>query len=167
LITLLPSIHAENELYKNFSFILIVFLFSFIIAIDHNRVDVTSKLNATIVAGGNGPGKATDQLARPCGLFVDDDDQTIVIADCANDRIVQWKIGDRNGKIVAGGKGYGSRLDQVELPTAVIIDKDSDSLIISEGGIGRIVRWARRSGTKHGEILIDKIQAFGLTMVHG
>ncbi len=29
----------------------------------------------------------------PYGLFVDDDEQTLIIADWENHRIVQWKIG--------------------------------------------------------------------------
>jgi hypothetical protein len=79
--------------------------------------------NGVTVAGGNGEGNATNQLDRPYGLFVDDD-QTIVIADSYNHRIVQWKKGDKNGQIVAGGRGQGNQLDQLNRPTDVSIDKD-------------------------------------------
>ncbi|CAF4628792.1 unnamed protein product, partial [Rotaria socialis] len=63
--------------------------------------------NGVTVAGGNGSGGATNQLFYPLGLFVDDD-QTVVIADNNNHRIIQWKNGDTtNEQVVAGGKGEG------------------------------------------------------------
>ena len=59
------------------------------------------------IAGGHGNGDDTNQLKSPFGLFVDDD-QTVVIADLGNHRIMQWKNGDTtNGQVVAGGKGEG------------------------------------------------------------
>ncbi|CAF4727579.1 unnamed protein product, partial [Rotaria socialis] len=61
--------------------------------------------NGVTIAGGNGLGAATNQLYSPRGLFLDDD-QTVVIADYDNHRIMQWKNGDTtNGLIVAGGNG--------------------------------------------------------------
>ncbi|CAF1397009.1 unnamed protein product, partial [Rotaria sp. Silwood1] len=120
--------------------------------------------NGVTVAGGHGPGNSTNQLFNPWDLFVDDDDQRIVIADRKNHRIVQWKIGDTNGQVVAGGNGQGNRLDQLDTPIDVLIDKKTDSLIISERGNRRVVRWSRRSGTTQGEILIDNIDSYGLVM---
>ncbi|CAF4425972.1 unnamed protein product, partial [Rotaria magnacalcarata] len=118
--------------------------------------------NGVTVAGGHGYGDATNQLSHPFGLFVDDD-QTVVIADFGNHRIMQWKNGDTtNGQVVAGGNGAGNRLHQLNLPTDVLIDKDTDSLIICEGR--RVVRWSRRSGTTKGEILIDNIDRYGVAM---
>ncbi|CAF4746902.1 unnamed protein product, partial [Rotaria sp. Silwood2] len=115
------------------------------------------------VAGGHGKGDATNQLYEPHGLFVDGD-QTIVIADCENHRIIQWKKGDTNGQVVAGGNGAGKRLDQLNGPTDVLIDKETDRLIICDPGNRRVVRWSRRSGTTQGEILIGNIYPCGLTM---
>ena len=54
------------------------------------------------VVGGHGRSSASNQLHSPRGLFIDDD-QTMVIADEGNHRIVQWKLGDINGHVVAGG----------------------------------------------------------------
>ncbi|CAF4046810.1 unnamed protein product, partial [Rotaria sordida] len=119
--------------------------------------------NGVTVAGGHGQGSATNQVARPGGLFVDDD-QTIVIADYSNHRIIQWKMGNTNGQVVAGGNGQGNRLDQLRGPTDVLIDKETDSLIICDYGNQRVIRWSRRSGTTQGEILIDNIACVGLAM---
>ncbi|CAF1599063.1 unnamed protein product, partial [Rotaria magnacalcarata] len=120
--------------------------------------------NGVTVAGGHGLGNATNQLTGPYGLFVDDD-QTVVIADWGNSRIVQWKNGDKtNGQVVAGGTGAGNGLNQLNHPIDVLFDKKTNSLIICDWGNHRIVRWSRRSGTTQGEILIDNINCWGLTM---
>ncbi|CAF4558148.1 unnamed protein product, partial [Rotaria socialis] len=85
--------------------------------------NATWKQNGLTIAGGNGYGGATNQLSRPFGLFVDDD-QTVVIADRGNHHIMQWKNGDTtNGQVVAGGKGEGNGLHQLNGPTDVLTDK--------------------------------------------
>ncbi|CAF4835340.1 unnamed protein product [Rotaria socialis] len=118
--------------------------------------------NGVTVAGGNGRGDATNQLHWPYGLFVDDD-QTVIIADYYNHRIMQWKNGDTtNGEVVVGGRSNGNGLHQFDRPTDVLIDKETDSLIVCEDG--RVVRWSRRSGTIQGEILIDNIYCNGFAI---
>ncbi|CAF4168445.1 unnamed protein product, partial [Rotaria sordida] len=73
-------------------------------------------------------------------------------------------MGDTNGQVVAGGNGYGNRLDQLYQPADVLIDKETDSLIICDRDNRRAARWSRRSGTTQGEILIDNICCRGLAM---
>ncbi|CAF1285787.1 unnamed protein product, partial [Rotaria sordida] len=73
-------------------------------------------------------------------------------------------MGDTNGRVVAGGNGKGNRLDQLYGPSDVLIDKETDSLIICDPENRRVVRWSRRSGTTQGEILIDNISCRGLAM---
>ncbi|CAF4999316.1 unnamed protein product [Rotaria sp. Silwood1] len=135
----------------------------FIVVIPNIPIDARWSQNGKTVTGDNGEGNATNQLDGPHGLFVDDD-QTMIIADCRNHRIVQWKMGDTNGQVVVGEKGQGNRLDQLNYPTDVLIDKETDSLIICDSGNTRVVRWSRRSGTTQGEILIDNINCWGLFM---
>ncbi|CAF2088071.1 unnamed protein product, partial [Rotaria magnacalcarata] len=95
---------------------------------------------------------ATNQLSSPYGLFVDDD-QTVVIADTYNHRIIQWKKDDTtNGQVVAGGNGEGNGLNQLNYPIDVLIDKETDTLIICNRGNRRVVRWSHRSGTTQGEV---------------
>ncbi|CAF3673054.1 unnamed protein product [Rotaria sp. Silwood1] len=119
--------------------------------------------NGVTVAGGHGEGNATNQLDRPFGLVVDDE-QTIIIADAWNYRVVQWKMNDTNGQVVAGGHGLGCRLNQLHFPTDLLIDKETNSLIICEWRNRRVVRWSRSSGTTQGEILLDGIDCFGLAI---
>ncbi|CAF3367701.1 unnamed protein product [Rotaria socialis] len=87
-----------------------------------------------------------------------------VVADTYNHRIIQWKIDDTNGQVIAGGNGQGNRLNQLDQPTDVLLDKYTDSLIICDPGNRRVVQWPRRTGTTQGKILIDNIACWGLTM---
>ena len=118
------------------------------------------------VAGGNGYGKAVNQFQGPCGLDVDDDNQSIVIADCENHRIVELKIGTSNGKVIAGGQGQGNRLNQLNYPTDVLIEKETNSLFIADRDNRRVVGWSRCEGTTQGEVIIDNIDCFGLAIDH-
>ncbi|CAF3584057.1 unnamed protein product [Rotaria sp. Silwood1] len=102
--------------------------------------------------------KGTNQLWNPWSLYVDDD-QTIYVADHSNQRIVEWKPGATNGTVVASG----NEAHQLNGPIDVIIDKESDSLIISDYRNKRVVRWPRHNGTR-GEVIISNISSFGLTM---
>jgi sugar lactone lactonase YvrE len=92
-----------------------------------------------------------------------DDDQTLFIADWGNDRIVEWTCGATTGKVVAGGNGRGNRTDQLYHPTDVLLDKETDSFIISDMGNRRVVRWPRRDGTS-GEVILDNIDCTQLAM---
>ncbi|CAF4609637.1 unnamed protein product [Rotaria socialis] len=137
------------------------YTFSLLVNIPANA---TWAQNGVTIAGGNGGGSATNQLHHPFGLFVDDD-QTVVIADRGNHRIMQWKNGDTtNGQVVAGGKGAGNGLHQLNGPTDALIDKETDSLIICDRWNRRVVRWPRQSSTAQGEILIDNIDSYGVAM---
>ena len=114
----------------------------------------------------NGCGNAINQLNFPFGLDIDDDNQSIVIADFGNDRIVEWKIGSSNGKVIAGGRGHGNRLDQLNYPIDVLIDKETNSLFIADHANQRVVRWSRRQDTTQGEVIVDNIHCWGLAIDH-
>ena len=122
--------------------------------------------NGVTVAGGNGRGNAVNQLFCPYGLDIDDDNQSIVIADFGNHRIVEWKIGAINGKVIAGGQGDGNRLDQLNPPTDIFIDEENNSLFIADRWNERVVRWSRRQETTQGEVIADNIFCTGLAIDH-
>jgi hypothetical protein len=141
------------------------FTFSFLLASKPTfDVDANAKwINKGItVAGGHAPGEGLNQLYSPQGLYVDED-QTVVIADCWKDRIVEWKFGATSRQVVAGGNGRGTRNDQLNYPRDVIVDSEKDSLIICDQGNRRVVRWPRRGGTS-GQTVIDNVACWGLTM---
>ncbi|CAF4973785.1 unnamed protein product [Rotaria sp. Silwood1] len=124
--------------------------------------NATWRQNALTVAGGNGKGHEINQLWDPWGLYVDDD-QTVFVADCWNHRIVEWKSGAKSGNVVAGGNRHGNGAHQLSCPMDVIVDKERDSLIISDYQNNRVVRWPRRNGTS-GETIISNISCWSLTM---
>ena len=70
----------------------------------------------------------------------------------------------RTGTVLAAGNGVGNRADQLNWATDVILDKNTDSLIICDRGNRRVTRWARRSGTRSVETIIDNIAGYGLAM---
>ena len=110
-----------------------------------------------MITGGNG------QLNCPHGICVDDDDQSIFIADRDNARIVEWKLNENRGRVVAGGNGQGNRLDQLNQPTDVLIDRQSNALIIADQGNRRVIRWCRQPNS-HGQILISDIDCARLAI---
>ncbi|CAF5017593.1 unnamed protein product, partial [Rotaria socialis] len=61
-------------------------------------------------------------------------------------------------------KCKGNGLHQLDRPIDVLIDKETDSLIICDKENRRVVQWSRRSGTTQSEILIDNINCYGLAM---
>jgi sugar lactone lactonase YvrE len=98
----------------------------------------------------------------PEALYVYDD-HTIYIADRYNHRIVEWRCGEKNGRVVAGGNRLGKSNKQLDNPTDVLVDKKSDSLIISDWMNRRVMQWPRQNG-KNGEIIIPDIECWGLAM---
>ncbi|CAF3150212.1 unnamed protein product, partial [Rotaria sp. Silwood2] len=131
--------------------------------IPHININTKWKQDGITIAGGKTQGNQINQLSYPHGIYVDDDDgQCIYIADCGNDRIVEWKYNAKIGQVVAGGNERGNRMDQLNHPTNVIVDKTNDSLIICDSGNRRVVQWSRRNG-KSGQTIISDIDSRGLT----
>ncbi|CAF3718527.1 unnamed protein product [Rotaria socialis] len=127
------------------------------------QVTVRWASNGVTIAGGHGSGHALNQLYLPLGLHINDDD-TIFIADFANDRIVKWKIGDNIGEVIIGSHGRGKQMNQLDRPFDVIFDNETDSLIISDGDNRRVMRWLLRNDTMYGEIILDNIDCYGLAI---
>ena len=122
--------------------------------------------NGVTVAGGNDDGNALNQLYYPHGLDIDDDNQSIVIADSGNHRIVEWKMGATHGKVIAGGRGQGNRLDQLNDPTDVLIGKETNRLFIVDRFNRRVLRWSRCQETTQGEVIVDNVECAGLAIDH-
>ncbi|CAF1486670.1 unnamed protein product [Adineta steineri] len=117
------------------------------------------KQNAITVAGGNEEGEELDQLDSPHGIFIDKN-KTIFIADCGNDRIVEWKYNAEEGQIIAGGNDEGDRIDQLNGPIDVIVDQENHSIIIADQGNRRVVQWLNQKQ----QILINNIDCSRLVM---
>jgi sugar lactone lactonase YvrE len=129
----------------------------------HVNASTKWKQNGLTIAGGNGQGDQLNQLYWPRGIYVDDDNRCIYIVDTENHRIIEWKFDAKIGQVVAGGNGKGNRMDQLNKPRDVIVDKKTDSLIICDRENRRLVRWSRRNGTK-GETIIPEIDCYSITV---
>ncbi len=114
------------------------------------------------MAGGNGWGHELNQLARSLCLYVDDD-QTVFVSDHFNHRVVEWNSGAASGRVVVGGHGQGTGKDQLDGPLKVIVDQQTDSLIICDYYNRRLVRWPRQKGTS-GEIVISNVACSSVAM---
>jgi sugar lactone lactonase YvrE len=86
------------------------------------------------------------------------------IADWWNNRIVAWKQNDKEGRVVVGRNGNRNELEELSKPSNVVIDRESNSFLISDNGKRRVIRLSRQNGTAHGEIILDNILCWGLTM---
>lgn len=91
------------------------------------------------------------------------DDQTILVTDYGNHRIIEWKCGATYGNLVAGENKEGNKMNQLCYPTDAIVDRETDSVIICDNGNQRVMRWPRRNGTT-GEIILDNIDCEGVVM---
>lgn len=96
------------------------------------------------------------------GLFVDDE-QTVYATDPNNNRVMEIKASQTRGRVAAGGNGRGNGSHQLFGPSDVIVDKETDSLIICDNSNKRIVRWPRQGGVS-GETIISNVSCHGLTM---
>ncbi|CAF1540791.1 unnamed protein product [Adineta ricciae] len=135
------------------------------ISISNQTIPISNvkwRQNGVTVAGGNKKGDKLNQLFYPWGLTVDDD-QNVYVADCVNDRIVEWKLNATSGRLIAGGNGEGSKANQLDGPRDVIIDKQTDSLIISDARNRRVVRWSRQGGLFE-QIIISNVDCYGIAM---
>ncbi|CAF4055083.1 unnamed protein product [Adineta steineri] len=129
-------------------------------------------------AGGHGEGNRIEQLNRPTDMIIDQQNNSSIICDHRNRRVIrwshenqqiliadidcsrmtmdkngvlyisdykknevkQWKEGDGEGRIVAGGNGQGNHPNQLNAPSFIFIDDDY-SLYISDTRNHRVMKW--------------------------
>ncbi|CAF3797292.1 unnamed protein product [Rotaria magnacalcarata] len=113
-------------------------------------------------AGGNGPGDSLNQLNNPFELLIDpNNDDTVIIVDHENGRIMRWAQGEISRQIIAGGNGIGNRSDQLTLPRYIAVDNEG-TLFITEYTNKRVSRWEK--GASSGDIIISNINANGIAL---
>lgn len=86
-------------------------------------------------------GTGTHELNNPWGLAYDYNSSILYIADCYNNRVVQYLQGASNGTVVAGGNGQGKTINQLFFPTGIYFDSSTNSIYIANWGGNNIVQW--------------------------
>ena len=85
-------------------------------------VDAVWLQNGITVTGGNGPVNAISQLHYTWSICIDDD-QAVYVSEYSNHRIVKWSCDALHSHIVAGGNKQGAKMNQLNSPANVVIDK--------------------------------------------
>ena len=112
----------------------------FVVDGDNNRVQKfaydasgdTYAANGVTVAGGNGVGAGANQLNDPFNLFIDAAGD-LYVADTGNNRIQKFPVGSTSataGITIAGGNGAGSGADQLDNPSAVVLDAAGQVFVV-------------------------------------
>ncbi len=124
---------------------------------NHRIVEWKSDANdGQIVAGGNGEGNRNDQLNHPTKVIVDKENDSLIICDWGNRRVVRWPR--RNGQ---SGETLISNIDCHDL----IMDNNG-YLYVSDLEKHEVRRWKR--GKKNGTIVAGRNgQGYRLDQLNG
>ncbi len=87
-------------------------------------------ITSTIAAGSNSPGATPDKLNSPRGIFVSINFD-LYVADCNNDRVQLFQLGQLNAITVAGNQV--SQTITLSCPTGVVLDADNYLFIVDSG----------------------------------
>jgi sugar lactone lactonase YvrE len=79
-----------------------------------------------------------------------DDRGFLYVSVVDKDEVRRFKLGESQGTLVAGGNHKGDRLDQLNLPIFLFVDRDH-SLYVSDYNNHRVVKWVE--GAKQGELV--------------
>ena len=103
--------------------------------------------NATLgilVAGVSGVfGTDNQHLYNPYGLYLDEPNSYLYIADFSNHRIQRYRLDiTANGTTVAGGNGMGTGTEQLNNPYGVCVSKKTGDIYIADNQNHRVQRWS-------------------------
>ena len=75
-----------------------------------------------------------------CSGLTMDTNGNLYVSNYKHNEVRQWKKGETNGRIVAGGHGRGEGLDQLNSPTSIFVAHDQ-SLYVSDNNNHRVIKW--------------------------
>jgi DNA-binding beta-propeller fold protein YncE len=73
------------------------------------------------------------------------------VSDGDNYGVMKWEKGSKEGIVVTGGNGYGSKLSQLNGPRGVIVDQ-LGTVYVADYQNDRIMRWPK--GSKQGSVIV-------------
>ncbi|CAF3909027.1 unnamed protein product [Adineta steineri] len=91
-----------------------------------------SEMNSNRVAAGTGiRGFDSNQFAEPAGIFVDVN-LDLYVADCLNNRVQLFQLGESNGITVVGGGSVNPTI-KLDCPSGIILDAEKYLFIVDRG----------------------------------
>ncbi|CAF3900310.1 unnamed protein product, partial [Rotaria sp. Silwood1] len=98
-----------------------------------------------------------------CWGLTMDENGSLYVTDFGKHEVRRYRRGESQGTVVAGGNGYGNRLDQLSFPRYVFVDRDH-SVYVSDEGNHRVMKWME--GAKQGIVVAGgQGQGNGLTQL--
>ncbi|CAF5160109.1 unnamed protein product, partial [Rotaria sp. Silwood1] len=92
-----------------------------------------------------------------CRGLTMDENGFLYVVDYVKHEVRRYRRGESQGTVIAGGNGFGDRLDQLHHPHYVFVDRNN-SVYVSEHGNGRVMKWVE--GAKQG-IVVAGVQGYG------
>ena len=71
-----------------------------------------------------------------------DEQGFLYVSDSLRNEVRRWRVGDRQGTLVAGGNGQGNRLNQLSGPREVFVDQNH-SVYVLEWYNHRVMKWVK------------------------
>ncbi|CAF3260341.1 unnamed protein product [Rotaria sp. Silwood2] len=123
-----------------------------IIDIKTNSIIISDYDNKRVVRWPRQNGKSGETIISNvgcCGLTMDNHGLLYVV-DFDKHEVREYRIGENQGTVVAGGNGEGNCLDQLNNPTYIFVDRDH-SVYVSDENNHRVMKWTK--GAKQGIVV--------------
>jgi len=85
-----------------------------------------------------------------CWGLTMDENGNLYATDVGKDEVRRYRRGESEGKVVAGGNGWGNRFEQLSFPTYVFVDRNH-SVYVSDYKNHRVMKWVE--GAKQGVVV--------------
>lgn len=79
-----------------------------------------------------------------CWGLAMDDQRFLYVSDEGKHEVKRYEMGETTGIVVAGGNGRGNRLNQLDTPGCIFVDRDC-SVYVSDWGNHRVMKWVKGS----------------------
>jgi hypothetical protein len=116
--------------------------------------------SANTVAGSSAGTAGSDlfSLYDPFGLYYDQPNNRIIVADLGNGRATQFSLANPSsgGTILAGGSSFGCNLNQLFNPAGVVLDSYGQ-LYVSDTACRRVLKFPPNSNSSSFGVLVANI----------